>query len=182
MEQDKFEKWLDDNVNYPRFRAYLKGCKKILDIGCGHGKILRGNNVYGIDVSISALKIAKSRQNVALADTCHIPFKNGVFDGVLMSHVLEHVENPENVLKEVCRVLKQNAKLVIAVPNDNGISWKIKRFFKRGKDDVRNFDYGFGMKHLQFFNFTSLCNLVQKVGFKIIKKSFILNFFRELFL
>lgn len=44
------------------------------------------------------------------------PFKKNTFDEVLMKMVLEHLENPIEVLKEIVRISKNGAKLIIIVP------------------------------------------------------------------
>lgn len=46
----------------------------------------------------------------------NIPVVNSTYDNVLLCEVLEHLEKPENVLKECCRVLKPGGKLIISVP------------------------------------------------------------------
>ena len=45
-------------------------------------------------------------------------FNNEIFDMILMLEVLEHVENPLNVSKEVFRVLKKGGTLIAQVPMD----------------------------------------------------------------
>jgi len=47
------------------------------------------------------------------------PFKKMEFDNVLLSHVLEHVNDPVKVLKEVIRISKENAKVTVIVPHAN---------------------------------------------------------------
>lgn len=45
------------------------------------------------------------------------PFKNNEFDEILLSHVLEHLSEPIDVLKEIIRISKNHAKIVIRVPH-----------------------------------------------------------------
>lgn len=47
------------------------------------------------------------------------PFKRDYFDNILLSHVLEHLENPIRTLKEIIRISRNNAKIVILVPHAN---------------------------------------------------------------
>ena len=45
------------------------------------------------------------------------PFKDNYFDEILLKMILEHLDNPINVLKEVIRISKNNAKIIIIVPH-----------------------------------------------------------------
>jgi SAM-dependent methyltransferase len=47
----------------------------------------------------------------------NLPFKGSVFDEVYLSHILEHVVDPENILTEVHRVLKTSKCVKIVFPN-----------------------------------------------------------------
>ena len=45
------------------------------------------------------------------------PFKDDYFSEILLKMILEHLENPDKILKEIVRISKQNAKLIIIVPH-----------------------------------------------------------------
>ena len=45
-----------------------------------------------------------------------IPVEDAVFDTVLLCEVLEHLENPEKVLSEIFRVLKEDGRLIVTIP------------------------------------------------------------------
>jgi SAM-dependent methyltransferase len=82
--------------------------KKALDVGCGQRKLL---GAIGMDV----VKNSK-------ADVSHDfnklpwPFQDNHFDVVLMNHSLEHVASVPSTLKEVHRISKPNARVIIQVP------------------------------------------------------------------
>ncbi|MCZ6539652.1 MAG: class I SAM-dependent methyltransferase [Chloroflexi bacterium] len=101
------------------FIRHLRTGMKILDCGCGPGTITVGladvvnpGQVVGIDsgedVIDQAKKLVEERTNLEfkVASVYEIPFPDGHFDGVLVHKVLEHVAEPETVMKEVTRVLK----------------------------------------------------------------------------
>lgn len=77
---------------------------RVLDIGCGdmldRVGFSPGDEYVGVDVT-------KSKYAVALADVHKLPFKNESFDSCICNAVLEHVKEPEIVLSECNRVLKQ---------------------------------------------------------------------------
>lgn len=95
--------------------------KRILDIACGistFGKTF-GNHVFGIDLNPQAVNVA--RKNGVKAITGNIEKKwnypNAFFDVVICSHIIEHVVNPDHLLTESKRVLKNGGLLIIATPN-----------------------------------------------------------------
>ncbi|MCG3205117.1 MAG: Ubiquinone biosynthesis O-methyltransferase [Elusimicrobia bacterium] len=105
---------------------------KILDVGCGSGNLLEklnGDRLVGIDLSDTLLNQARERlkdkPNCELikADIERLPFERGLFDCVICSEVLEHVENPKLVIDEMFRVIKPQGLIVITVPNETLINW-----------------------------------------------------------
>ena len=58
-----------------------------------------------------------------------IPFKKNSFDRIIISHVLEHIPDPENYLSQMFTLLKKNGLISIALPNDPGILWRLGRYF-----------------------------------------------------
>ncbi len=109
--------------------------KSILDIGCGGGLLTnylaqRRHLVQGIDLSLSSLKIAEARDatrsvRYARADASHLPFSNGSFDVVCAMDLLEHVENPQQVIAEASRVLKPEGLFFFHTFNRNLWSWLV---------------------------------------------------------
>lgn len=76
--------------------------------------------VISLDISFSKDSIERANLNnlnLILADGHFIPFKNEYFKTITMISVIEHVEYPELVLKEVIRVLKSGGELIIQFPN-----------------------------------------------------------------
>ncbi|MBK8293947.1 MAG: class I SAM-dependent methyltransferase [Solirubrobacterales bacterium] len=94
------------------------GPERVLDLGCGVGHsyhLLEPRETIGVDIDPGALE-GQERPTVA-ADMRHLPFDESEFDSVLSVHSLEHVPDPENVLKEVNRVLKTGGTAVFITPN-----------------------------------------------------------------
>ncbi len=102
----------------------IKG--RVLDVGCGGGSIAKAVKrarpdleVSGCDWSESALKAARSHPegvDFRLATAERLPFGDGEFDFVWIIDVLEHVDDPERVLREVTRVLKPGCGFHIVLP------------------------------------------------------------------
>jgi len=76
------------------------------------------NNVFiDIEFPIPEVKEKLRHTHFIQCDVHYLPFKDNVFNEVVMFHVLEHCNDPIRVLKEVKRVLKRNGVIKVRVPN-----------------------------------------------------------------
>lgn len=103
--------------------------KKILDVGSGWGEVVifaneYGANAWGIEpnrerVEISTLraKISGVENRFCLAVGENLPFKENTFDVVTCVWVLEHCKRPQELLREIVRVLKKGGYCYLHVPN-----------------------------------------------------------------
>lgn len=96
---------------------------RVLDVGCGVGQVVgslvsKGINAFGVDVSRPnverAIKVCPQCQ---VYDGHHIPFDSGYFDTVGSFNVLEHVDKPEEFIKELIRVVMPGGHVVVSTPN-----------------------------------------------------------------
>lgn len=112
-----------------------KKAQAILDIGCGAGFIAnflaqKKFTVTGLDFSKSSLDIAikmdftKSVCYVE-GDAYKLPFDDDSFDAVIAFDFLEHVSNPQKIIKEASRVLKPGGQLLFHTFNRNWLAWLI---------------------------------------------------------
>jgi len=106
---------------------YVKYAKRLLDVGCNDGEFtmkfarqLNAKEVYGLEVIPELVKQSKNKgikvKNCDL-NKGEIPFQTGFFDAVLCNQIFEHLYNPEHLLKEINRVLRENGLLFISTPN-----------------------------------------------------------------
>ena len=105
----------------------LRGVRgRVLDVGCGAGQVAKAVKVarpelavVGCDMSQSAVAAASVRPegvDFRLATAERLPFREAEFDFVWIFDVLEHVEEPERVLREVARVLRPGGGFHIVLP------------------------------------------------------------------
>jgi ubiquinone/menaquinone biosynthesis C-methylase UbiE len=112
------------------FRNAVKGCKKVLDIGCGTGHpalyIAEDvGSIIGIDRSKRMIEIARSRLNKGKASNVifevgnaeDLRFPDRAFDAVVLCGSLATFSNKKIALKEVKRVLKKDGKVACIEAN-----------------------------------------------------------------
>ena len=110
----------------------VSGTGRLLDFGCGHGKLLRrmsaaGWDVVGLDFSEQAVNAVRAAGLQAHQGTLpHPQLAPGSFDAVVMEHALEHVPDPLPVLRAARDVLRPRGTLLVHVPNFN--AWEVHRF------------------------------------------------------
>ena len=103
----------------------LKG-KKVLDFGCYHGLLTEMINketaakCKGIDIKL----LNKKQKDCSTYDGKNIPFKDNTFDVVLLFEVVEHLEDIQQIFRELRRVLKPGGKIILTTPNKYFVSFK----------------------------------------------------------
>lgn len=102
-----------------------------LDIGCGSGYLLnQAACKRGVGVDISDLMVRTAWENcknngekfIVQSDAENLPFKNGSFNKIVSTEVIEHILHPQVLLKEIERVSKDHALIVITIPNERLIN------------------------------------------------------------
>ena len=102
--------------------------ERILDLGCGIGYLLSLFNssegqLFGMDMSQESVLTAKKYVNgfIIGGDGHKLPFKANTFDHVIFADVIEHIADDVSCLKEVVRVSRKNARIVISTPALEGL-------------------------------------------------------------
>lgn len=116
----------------------VKEQDRALEVGCGAGNILEQMapaQLHGVDLSAYLLKKSQHRlqqfqAELSQANAQRLPLADRQFDKIVCSEVLEHVVNPEQVIKEMARVAKTEGVIVISVPNEEWIN-RMKRLAHR---------------------------------------------------
>lgn len=148
--------------------------KNILDVGCASGWFLKQISIRypsadctGVDVYKKAIDWGKNNYKslkLICADAHNLPLPNESFDLVICTEVLEHVVEPEKVLKEINRVLTSKGIAIIEMDTGNllfRIIWYWWNHLRHGvwKD-----------AHIHTFNTEKLERLIIKSGFSIVEK------------
>ena len=155
------------NVNLKhKYRLATDGIKegKLLDIGCGVGDFLHtaeehGWECNGVEPSDEAKAIARRRikaEIIASADLEQIP--DATFDVITMWHVLEHVDDLKWQMEQLQRLIKNNGRIVIAVPNYKSYDGQYYKELWAAYDVPR---------HLNHFSKQTITKIFASVGLKL---------------
>ena len=159
--------------NEPVLQFIPTGAKKLLDLGCGNGVLGKYIQerwqaaVTGITYSETEAALARTNlDTVITADLNTFDFAElGQFDCIICSHVLEHLYEPEAVLRKLKGNLSETGTLIVALPNV--LFYRQRLEFLKG-----HFRYteGGGLMdstHFRFFDWHTAQEMVQKAGFQI---------------
>ncbi len=143
---------------------------QILEVGCGGGGMVRAIQTQrpdlrlnGCDISFTSASVANRRSNditFSTADGLRLPYRRDSFDAVVMFDVIEHVENPGQVIEDIARVLKPQGVFHLFSPCEwsiytlhgllGRIGWQAKRVYAG---------------HIQMFTAPQLRDILQNCGF-----------------
>lgn len=170
---------------------YLKEGWKVLDLGCGNGRLAQlfpGSNGYvGVDTSEELIKKAKEsypKNHFLLLDGLDLPFSDNNFDVIFCLAVLHHIPGKAYRLKflqEARRVLKPGGKIIITVWNmwaKPGTKQAIAKYalLNLGKFDWGDILFPFRdsngrpvvLRYIHCFSVREFIGLIKKTGFNII--------------
>ncbi|WP_440691102.1 class I SAM-dependent methyltransferase, partial [Candidatus Pelagibacter sp. HIMB1782] len=154
----------DDLRRYFQFKKNIKN-KKVLDFGCGWGgflnEIKNSNKIYGLEIRDECYDYIKSNMK-KIKIFKNLKQINEKFDLITMFHVLEHLPNQIEVLKNLKKRLKKNGKLIIEVPHSRDILLNL--------DNLKEFkNFTLWSEHLILHTEKSLRKFLSISGYKNIK-------------
>ena len=95
---------------------------RILDVACATGMSFRFLSQYGdvrgIDISNETIRLCKTRgiDRIVQCDAMKLPFRDGSFDVILALDALEHFPDDRLAIREIRRVAKPDALVLVTVP------------------------------------------------------------------
>jgi SAM-dependent methyltransferase len=147
-----------------------RGTRSVLDIGCGFG----GNAAWLQQKGIEVEAVSRNSEELEAARPfcrriMQYDLNDGLpavrpesYDGILCSHVLEHIAYPEKLLKDINCALVPNGFLIVVIPNF--LFWSDRIRLLRGHWEYQpsgTFDY----THLRWYTAASMHRLFSKYGF-----------------
>ena len=119
----------------------LKKSKKIVDLGCGDGGIVsslinsfKSKEIVGIDISprrIGSLKKKFPGRKFHCEDICKTSLKKNLFDIVISTQAIEHVEDDKELIEEIYRILKKGGYVYISSVIKK--PWAMYKYRRKGK-------------------------------------------------
>ena len=139
----------------------------VLDIGCATGKLLahlreKGWQTTGVEISAPQAEHCRQKRDL---DVRNIPleenrFPSGAFQVVLASHLIEHLNDPAGLVREVSRILVPEGRFFVTTPNIAGFQARL--FKDRWRSAICD--------HLYLFSVKTLSRLLEENGFTIEKR------------
>ncbi|MDP6849645.1 MAG: class I SAM-dependent methyltransferase [Planctomycetota bacterium] len=140
---------------------------KVLEIGCCSGTLLgelktRGMDCMGLEPNGHAARYGREtfELDIRTQILSEANLESESFDVVLLLHVVEHLEDPLEVLSKIRKLLKPGGMFIIETPRYD--TWSFKLLGRRERNIVDNW-------HLYFFTKKTLVALLVKAGFSVEK-------------
>lgn len=151
--------------------------KTMLDIGCGTGEYLKaaadiGFSVAGIDVDATTTEYVAKKYGFQTVTGLLLPetFPQGTFDVIVLSHVIEHLQKPAELLAIIFDILKPNGVFVMCTPNSDSLMEDIHNSYGRFRYDRSRCYYlapFLAPYHIIGFNLESARKILENAGFTV---------------
>jgi len=139
-----------ESANMEIMAAVQSNAKDVLSVGSGWGaleKTLKKNGynvecipldcVISVALEVEGIRIYEPNFDLAIRN-----MKEKKYDCVILSEVLQHLENPSDFLVEIADILREGGILIVSAPNMNHVRTKYKKsintVFDRSSDHFRN--------------------------------------------
>jgi len=118
-------------------RRYGKRGRRLLEIGSGMGHLVGQLEdtfaTFGMDLNHWAVKQSKSvieKTQLQTASAQELPFSDNSFNVVIIKHIVEHLPDPQQAIREIGRVTEPGGTLILATPNLDSLlkPWKGERW------------------------------------------------------
>ena len=167
-DRNLFGRFLSLTTKTPVFYEYFKNAgvtprSRILDVGCGFGKLLLWmkregfNNILGIDPFIGETINYPNGLTILKKELKEL---NEVFDFIMLHHAFEHMPDPWGTLQQLCRITRPGGTILLRIPLVSSYAWQTFGINWIALDAPR---------HFYLHTPKSMTYLAEKSGFEIRK-------------
>jgi len=184
---DQTFRYLEKNIGSPG---------KMMDIGCGFGRLLYRMREAGwkasgleLDASTAARVREELGVDVRVANFLDCEFTDHdahAYDLVVLRHVLEHLPNSRLAMQKIDGLLKPHGYLLLEMPNIDGLTQRWRRVLLNGGLRNKRVSKDFRPGHCNEFNRRSITYLAERSGFELVdwetysKRASLAWFYRKL--
>ncbi len=175
---DMSKKQNQDQANtYEFIKRQVKRPGRLLDIGCGNGKILvmakaDGWEVKGLELSQFLADSIHQRFGIEVVVSNFLsyePEEANTFDLIVLRHVLEHLPDSVLAIIKIHDLLKDGGQAVMEFPDIEGWGFKVKRILNNLGLFRRKYKATYVPGHCNEFSKESFNYLLNKTGFRLLK-------------
>lgn len=176
--------YLNMGPNYNLIQEIKEASDKsfnVLEVGCDCGATLLEihnrfpeSSVYGVEINAVSANIASHIANIKVGNIEESVYlwDDIKFDYIIFGDVLEHLHNPDKVVKECLSILNSNGKIISSIPNLMHYSV----LYKLINGNFTYTDTGLlDRTHIHFFTYNEIINMFENNGYKIISAKGISN-------
>jgi len=135
----------------------------VLDVGCGSSKILEAlPHAVGLDLNFKPLRFRRQTNRLVVNGDVHrLPFRDGAFEAVICSEMLEHVPFDARIFTELSRVLRPGGVLLVGTPDYGRWQWPFLEWWY-----TRLLPGAHGHDHVQRYTEATLRARLTEFGFE----------------
>ena len=143
---------------------------KVLDVAAGPGNLCIKMKEKGLDVTGCDINPSKFFKLDIVDLNKGLPYKNNMFDCVVAIEIIEHIENPYFLMREISRVLKPTGTLILSTPNIQHYLSRL-RFLIKGYPSLFEPAAVNEINHIHMMTCTQQKKLFKEAGFTIVGKA-----------
>lgn len=166
LEQWRENTYADDHRRFLKYQQQMQG-RNILDFGCGNGGFLElaakeghAGRTVGVDLDMEAIQFLRKRGMECYESLSELP--DVKFDMIFLFHVIEHLQNPEELLMDIAEHTAENGIIMMETPNADDALLSIydcKAFAK----------FTYWSPHVYLYNESTLAKMLERAGFQVLE-------------